>query len=52
MKKTFLAAVLTLVSGSSFAAITDTCQQYFDDVDALIVQASKHPVLTATYTKQ
>lgn len=41
MKKTILIAALTLASGSSFAAITDTCQQYFDDVDALIVEASK-----------
>ncbi len=41
MKKVIFVAALTLVSGSSVAAITDTCQQYFDDVDALIVQASK-----------
>ena len=41
MKKIIFAAALTLVSGSSFAAITETCQKYFDDVDALIVQASK-----------
>lgn len=41
MKKIIFVAALTLVSGSSFAAITETCQKYFDDVDALIVQASK-----------
>lgn len=41
MKKMIFAAALTMVSGSSFAAITETCQQYFNDVDALIVEASK-----------
>ncbi|CBG89784.1 DUF5339 domain-containing protein [Citrobacter rodentium] len=41
MKKLIFVAALTLASGSSFAAITETCQQYFNDVDALIVEASK-----------
>ncbi|MTH45357.1 DUF5339 domain-containing protein [Intestinirhabdus alba] len=41
MKKIVLFAALTMMSGSSFAAITETCQQYFNDVDALIEQASK-----------
>ncbi|HAU5609758.1 DUF5339 domain-containing protein [Citrobacter koseri] len=41
MKKFIFVAALILASGSSYAAMTETCQQYLKDVDALIAEASK-----------
>ena len=34
-------SALVLVSGSSFAEVSPSCQQYFKDLDSLIEQASK-----------
>ncbi|MFU0887378.1 DUF5339 family protein [Kluyvera sichuanensis] len=41
MKKVFLLVVLAMASNSTFAAMTETCQQYFKEMDTLIEQASK-----------
>lgn len=41
MKKLFLLSVLLMTSQFSFAALTETCQNYFKDVDALVEQAAK-----------
>ncbi len=40
MKKVFLLAALFAMSNSSFAAMAESCQQYFNDIDALVEQAA------------
>ncbi|VEA09082.1 Uncharacterised protein [Salmonella enterica subsp. enterica serovar Sanjuan] len=40
MKKVFLLATLFAMSNSSFAAMAESCQQYFNDIDALVEQAA------------
>ncbi|WP_421204634.1 DUF5339 domain-containing protein [Aeromonas enteropelogenes] len=45
MKTVILAAAFVAFSGSSFAAMTDTCKKYFDEVDAIIEQASENEAM-------
>ncbi|EAW1961679.1 hypothetical protein AHN50_14920 [Salmonella enterica subsp. enterica] len=40
MKKVFLLATLFAMSNSSFATMAESCQQYFNDIDALVEQAA------------
>ncbi|ESH45205.1 hypothetical protein SEEC0006_10619 [Salmonella enterica subsp. enterica serovar Choleraesuis str. 0006] len=39
-EKGFLLAALFAMSNSSFAAMAESCQQYFNDIDALVEQAA------------
>ena len=41
MKKVFLFVVLAVMSNTTFAAMTETCQKYINEVDSIIEQASK-----------
>ncbi|WP_058913497.1 DUF5339 domain-containing protein [Entomohabitans teleogrylli] len=47
MKKALLVASLVMFSGSSFAAVTETCQKYLDEVDAIMEQASANEAAKA-----